>query len=98
MATSNSTIPTNPTTGRDFSGKQSLELAVIADENGYQGQFAGFHQWLDAGRAVQKGQHGFKILLPVLVKDKKTGDKKPYFKRATVFAIEQTQVLEVASV
>jgi len=59
----------------------------------------GFKQWLKAGRAVTKGEHGSLILFPVGLKDndgevEDEGDLK--FWSANVFDISQTHEIETA--
>lgn len=49
----------------------------------------GFHEWLKAGRAVQKGQKGIKILAPVTRKQD-SGETVVNVKPAYVFDISQT--------
>jgi antirestriction protein ArdC len=59
-------------------------------------EWAGFHQWKDAGRKVKKGAKGCKIFM---VCDKKTGkkneegedDKKKVLKSLYVFNIDHTE-------
>ncbi|MBJ7536971.1 DUF1738 domain-containing protein [Marinomonas sp. C1424] len=61
-------------------------------------QWAGFHQWKEAGRKVKKGAKGCKIFM---VCDKKTGDKtkegkddkKKVLKALYVFNIEHTEAI-----
>ena len=68
-------------------------------------QVAGFHSWLGLGRHVRKGEKGIAILAPVICKKRQsneTRETKPEpheqsterrlvaFKKAYVFAIEQT--------
>lgn len=64
----------------------------------------GFRQWITAGRAVRKGEHGLAIWVPI---GKKTGENQPVdnhlstseaerpgFILGTVFDISQTQEIE----
>lgn len=85
-------IPFNPTTNREFSGRNLNELA----SSGFQSmQFAGFRQWLSENRIVKKGEHGIKIIMFV-DKKQKNGTKKSVPKTRTVFAYEQTEQVEQA--
>jgi len=63
----------------------------------------GFRQWLDAGRAVRKGQRAFQILGPITVKrcerDAETGEERERmalvgFKSIPVFGLDQTDVID----
>ncbi len=60
----------------------------------------GFWQWKNAGRAVQKGEHGLMIWIPKgkgKEAEEPTGDgpaERPGFIMGTVFDISQTQPLE----
>ncbi len=61
----------------------------------------GFRSWLTVGRCVEKGQHGFSILEPVLARDKgaknKGGSAKRFlcgFKAGTRFGLSQTKVID----
>src|ERR1051325_6605525 len=72
-------------------------LMLIAFQNPDATQVAGFHRWLELGRHVRKGEHGIKILAPIVGKRTQTEDadeEKPHtvvhFKAVTVFDIEQT--------
>jgi len=52
----------------------------------------GFRQWLKAGRAVRKGEHGAVILYPVGPKDQEGNlEDAERFYSATVFDISQTE-------
>lgn len=63
----------------------------------------GFRQWLDAGRAVRKGEKAFPILAPITVKtttkdtdsgEERTGYRVVGFKSVPVFGLEQTDVVD----
>lgn len=63
----------------------------------------GFRQWLDAGRAVRKGERAFQILGPITIKrcerDSETGEKHERmalvgFKSIPVFGLDQTDVVD----
>ena len=63
----------------------------------------GFRQWLDAGRAVRKGERAFPILGPITVKrrerDSETGEERERmvlvgFKSIPVFGLDQTDVID----
>lgn len=86
--------PSNPTTGRAYGGNQAFDLAFIGVVNGWHsGHWAGFHQWRGIGRQVRKWQRGTRIWLPVFVSidEDEENEKVLRFKRATVFAYEQTE-------
>ena len=80
-------VPTNPVTGREYKGMQANILGSLNTCN----QFAGFKQWLEAGRVVKKGQHGITIMMPLTGQDENGATKTKFMKRV-VFAIEQTEV------
>ena len=59
----------------------------------------GFRQWINAGRAVRKGEHGYAIWVPCMQKvdpDRQEGESssadsdKPRFLLGTVFDVAQT--------
>jgi antirestriction protein ArdC len=56
---------------------------------------AGFRRWQELGRQVRKGEHGIRILAPMLVKDKdaddpETAERLVFFRSVSVFDIAQT--------
>ena len=55
----------------------------------------GFRQWLAAGRAVRKGEHGIGIWIPT-TKANDTGGDDTRFIFGTVFDVTQTDMLEAA--
>lgn len=63
----------------------------------------GFRQWLKAGRAVRKGEHGMTICIRLGAKGEATEDAvatepaSVHFGTGTVFDVSQTQECEVAS-
>ena len=86
--------PYNPTTGAAYGGMANVSalVAAMAGHNWSSGQFAGFWQWLGAGRAVRKGEHGTRIMLIVDKKDTENPEKKhKVAKTRVVFAFEQTE-------
>jgi antirestriction protein ArdC len=88
------TLPTNPTTGRDFTRGNAVRLLEAADAAGYtSGQWATFVQWKNAGRMVRKGQHGTKCSLPKVEKDVDGNEIATgvIIRSFTVFALEQTE-------
>jgi antirestriction protein ArdC len=90
------TLPTNPTTGREFTRGNAARLMEAAEENGYtSGQWATFVQWKNAGRVVVKGQHGTKCLLPKIEKNEDGTEAATgkIVRGFTVFALEQTEPL-----
>jgi hypothetical protein len=62
----------------------------------------GFRQWLKAGRAVMKGQHGASIWVPCGAKSApdesgETSTEKTFFTAGTVFDVSQTSEIEDAN-
>lgn len=62
----------------------------------------GFRQWIKAGRAVMKGEHGISILVPVGVKHADGGEAEAesgevHFIAGTVFDVTQTQEIETGA-
>ena len=51
----------------------------------------GFHAWLKAGRVVRKGEHGIKIVAPVMGGE--NGAKVVNIRPAWVFDVTQTNEL-----
>lgn len=83
---------------RSWSWSNQL-LTALAGHN----DARGFRQWLDAGRAVRKGQRAFSILAPITVKrrqrDSETGEEREHFalvgfKSVPVFGLDQTDVID----
>lgn len=74
-------------TGYKYQGVNAQDLASKA---GKSNQWATYHQWLNNGYQVQKGQHGTSIMI---VKDDPESDKKlvRYYK---VFNFEQVAPVE----
>jgi antirestriction protein ArdC len=67
-------LPHNPTTGRPYTGRNVLPLALAEVERGWSGgQWAGFHQWRQLGRVVRKGERSPVRVL--LVTERKDGTK-----------------------
>ena len=58
----------------------------------------GFRQWIKAGRAVKRGEHGMMVWFPVGTKNEDTGDIEDveHFYTGTVFDISQTEELKGA--
>ena len=63
----------------------------------------GFRQWINAGRAVRKGEHGMSIWVPKMPKDdpNRQGDESSsadevHFLLGTVFDVSQTDEIETA--
>ena len=70
-------------------------LSIQSAERGLQPQkFAGFNSWKKLGRFVKKGEKSFKVLAPVMVRDRKS-DEKDYilagFKVVSTFEKSQTE-------
>lgn len=55
-------------------------------------QLGGFHQWLDAGRCVNKGESSI-IIRGFSTKQDEEGSEKAYFPRVNVFDVSQTREL-----
>ena len=55
-------------------------------------QLGGFHQWLDAGRCVNKGESSI-IIRGFSTKTDEDGGEKSYFPRVNVFDVSQTREL-----
>lgn len=84
---------TNETTGAAYQGRNVLRLVMVEIEREYDGRrgWAGFKQWLDAGRVVRKGEHGTPCMTVVTVTDDKGTARKPRGFR--VFHYDQTEPL-----
>lgn len=98
------TIPTNPTTGREYSGSNLEPLVALCLEHQLCGEFATFRQWRAAGRIVKKGSKGVKVVRVSErieeTEDKKTGEKvkekRTWGKAYYVFPVEWTEPIEDA--
>ena len=74
--------PHNPTTGKDYRGMNAFWLGMLG-----QSAVAGYGQWQAAGWQVQKGSKGITITMPLISKDKSTGEKTMYgFRGGKVFS------------
>ena len=74
--------PHNPTTGKDYRGMNAFWLGMLG-----QSAVAGYGQWQAAGWQVQKGSKGITITMPLISKDKATGEKTMYgFRGGKVFS------------
>ena len=91
----------NETTGQAYQGKNVMRMLVAEGENGYDERhgWAGFKQWVDAGRVVRKGEHGVACLTVVNAGattnengERVGGTRKPRGFR--VFHYDQTTELE----
>ena len=90
-------VPFNATTGTPYKGGNVLRLLVAADTAGYgPGGWAGYRQWLAAGRQVRKGEHGTACLTVVKVTDSRTGRLKSAPRGFRVFHVDQTEPVEPA--
>lgn len=79
---------------------------VLMQSGGRATVVGGFRQWIKAGRAVTKGQHGFGIWVPIGQKASNDdtpasedgaegeGENRPGFIMGTVFDVSQTQEIE----
>jgi len=77
--------PTNALTGKAYRGLNSLWLGLL----GYR-TVATYRQWTELGFQVQKGSKSVGISVPMISKDKKTGDSKMFgFRGASVFSASQ---------
>jgi antirestriction protein ArdC len=87
-------MPYNPITGNQYSGENIGALISQAAERGYQSmQFAGFRQWLSAGRAVKKGEKAVYAKM-IMTKKNKAGKETKFPAGVALFAIEQTQPIQ----
>ena len=86
--------PTNPVTGKEYSGKNVDRLITGSASNAW----ATYRQWSSAGYQVKKGQSGTKILAFDRKKkeDKKTKEVKveSFMKTYSVFSAEQVAPIE----
>lgn len=84
----------NEVTGVAYQGGNIARLTAAQMDNNYDPAkgWAGFKQWLDAGRVVRKGEHGTPCLR-VLVTTDKQGNEKKVAKGFRVFHFDQTEVL-----
>ena len=70
------TTPRNATTGAAYKGGNVLRLLVAEAEHDYRapadlpGSWAGYRQWIGAGRQVRKGEHGTACMTVVTVAKK----------------------------
>lgn len=83
-------IPHNPTTGNAYTGGNVNRLIGRSES----AQFAGFHQWLTAGRAVRKGEKAVAHIVMILTKKKPDGSTVKVPRTAAVFSFEQTEALQ----
>lgn len=85
----------NATTGAAYRGGNIMRLAIACAENGYSegGGWAGFAQWLGAGRVVRKGEHGTACMTVVTVEGK-SGNRETRPRGFRVFHRDQTDELE----
>jgi len=67
--------------------------ALVILQNPKSTVVGGFKQWLKAGRAVKKGEHGSYILVPSQ-KDKDDSEAGIFFFTGTIFDISQTMEIE----
>jgi antirestriction protein ArdC len=79
-------IPHNPTTGKEYAGKNALLLVCAAADREFPTDaWAGYDQWLGSGRQVRKGETSTHIMRVLVFDD---GKKAP--KGLRVFNIAQT--------
>jgi antirestriction protein ArdC len=85
----------NAVTGVAYQGGNIAKLeAAEAGNNFDPGEgWAGFKQWLTAGRVVRRGEHGTACLRVLVSTDKKTGLERKTAKGFRVFHFDQTEVL-----
>jgi antirestriction protein ArdC len=83
----------NETTGTAYQGRNVARLLGAEDDRGYDESrgWAGYTQWLKAGRVVRKGEHGVSCMTVVSVTDDKGTHRKPRGFR--VFHYDQTTEL-----
>lgn len=85
----------NQVTGVAYQGGNIAKLDAAEAANDYDSNmgWAGFKQWLTAGRVVRKGEHGTQCLRVIVSTDKKTGLERKIAKGFRVFHFDQTEVL-----
>lgn len=84
----------NPVSNHEYAPYNTQALASAAEGNGWRSpEFAGFHQWIKAGRVVKKGEKGTPVVFFV-EKKVKDGDPVKVRKVKFVFNIEQTEELQ----
>ncbi len=86
----------NVTTKHLYATRNYQVLAGAIENNGWQtGEFAGYRQWLAAGRAVKRGEKGTPIAMVVDKNVAKEGEteKVKVVKKKHVFNIAQTEPL-----
>lgn len=84
----------NPVSQHQYAPYNMQALAAAQARGGWQSpEFAGFHQWIKAGRVVKKGEKGTPVVFFV---EKKIPNSEPVKVRKVkfVFNIEQTQELQ----
>lgn len=86
----------NETTGAEYQGKNVDRLFYAEIEHGYDETrgWAGYRQWLEAGRVVRKGEHGTPCMTVITVDDGDRSARKPRGFR--VFHYDQTVELTEA--
>ena len=85
----------NPVTNNEYSGKNTQILTEARALMGIEDfEVAGFKQWLEVGRCVQKGQRGTRILMACDKKIESSDEKKKVFKGRTVFFKSQTAPID----
>ncbi len=76
------TTPHNAVTGKKYRGMNAFWLGLMGQHT-----VAGYGQWQDAGWQVQKGSKSILITMPLIGKDKESGEKKMYgFRGGRVFS------------
>ena len=68
---------------------------LLAYQGGGQTIVGGFRQWLKAGRAVRKGEHGFMIWVFAGKEGTEGEPEETRFLMGTVFDVSQTDLVEV---
>lgn len=76
-----------------------FNTCLVASQNPSVTVVGGFRQWIAAGRAVRKGEHGLALWVPIGKKDAdgEASDDKPGFILGTVFDVSQTQEIETGA-
>lgn len=75
-------------TGHKYQGQNAHDLAAC---NFKSNQWATYHQWLNDGKQVQKGQHGMSVML---AKPDPEDDTKMIFRYYKVFNLDQVAPVE----
>jgi len=80
-------VPTNVSTGKRYRGMNAFWLGLLGKS-----EVATYRQWAALDCQVRKGSKGTPVSVPMIVKDRETGENKGlFFKSATVFSADQVE-------